>query len=80
MTKDIFDENKRTGIDYQINIYTIKCLKIMFLSIILMWFLNVVHIFIVSMELVTCGFLVSCGVLVLIIITSWIVDLLKSWV
>lgn len=80
MTKDIFDENKRTGIDYQINIYTIKCLKIMFLSIILMWFLNVVHIFIVNMELVTSGFLVSCGVLALIIITSWIVDMHKKWV
>lgn len=80
MTKDIFDENKRTEIDYQINLYTIKCLKIMFLSIILMWLLNFFHIFIVNMELVSKGFVVSCGILIVVLIVAGKADLHHVWV
>ena len=80
MTKDIYDGKKRTQIDYKINLYSIKCIKIMFVSVILMWILNYVHIFIVDMTLVTKGLLISCLLLFFTIAVAYRVDLHQKWV
>ena len=80
MTKDNFDENKRTEIDYRINLYTIRCLKIMLISIVIMWLLNYFHIFIVNMKLVSQGFGVSCGILLVVLFIASKTDLHHVWV
>ena len=80
MTKDNFDENKRTEIDYRINLYTIRCLKIMLISVVIMWLLNYFHIFIVNMKLVSQGFGVSCGILLVVLFIASKTDLHHVWV
>ena len=80
MTKDNFDENKRTEIDYRINLYTIRCLKIMLISIVIMWLLNYFHIFIVNMKLVSQGFGVSCGILLVVLFIASKINLHHVWV
>lgn len=80
MTKDNFDENKRTEIDYRINLYTIRCLKIMLISIVIMWLLNYFHIFIVNMKLVSQGFGVSCGILLIVLFIASKINLHHVWV
>ena len=80
MTKDNFEENKRTEIDYRINLYTIRCLKIMLISVVIMWLLNYFHIFIVNMKLVSQGFGVSCGILLVVLFIASKTDLHHVWV
>lgn len=80
MTKDVFTTTKRREIDYQINLYTIKCLRIMFLFIILMWILNEAHIFIVDKKLVARGFTISCLILICVFAITSVVDLHHRWV
>ena len=80
MTKDNFDENKRTEIDYRINLYTIRCLKIMLISIVIMWLLNYFHIFIVNMKLVSQGFGVSCSILLVVLFIASKINLHHVWV
>lgn len=80
MTKDNFDENKRTEIDYRINLYTIRCLKIMLISVVIMWLLNYFHIFIVNMKLVSQGFGVSCGILLVVLFIASKINLHHVWV
>ena len=80
MTKDNFDENKRTEIDYRINLYTIRCLKIMLISIVIRWLLNYFHIFIVNMKLVSQGFGVSCGILLVVLFIASKINLHHVWV
>ena len=80
MTKDNFEENKRTEIDYRINLYTIRCLKIMLISVVIMWLLNYFHIFIVNMKLVSQGCGVSCGILLVVLFIASKTDLHHVWV
>ena len=80
MTKDNFEENKRTEIDYRINLYTIRCLKIMLISVVIMWLLNYFHIFIVNMKLVSQGFGVSCSILLVVLFIASKINLHHVWV
>lgn len=80
MTEGIFTESKRREIDYQINMYTVKCLRIMFLFVILMWFLNEIRIFVVDRALVARGFTLSCVILFFVFVITSRIDLHLRWV
>lgn len=79
MANNHYDE-KRTEIDFEINKYTLKCLRTMLFVILLVWMLNILHIFIVNMELMSKGFMVATGILIFTQIFGKLVDLRKEWV
>ena len=40
MSQDIFSKEKKAEINYTMNNYTVKCLKVIFLVILIIWGLN----------------------------------------
>lgn len=80
MTENIQDKNVRNEIDFQINKYTLKCLKTMLIAVLIMWLLNFLHIFIVNMKLMTKGIGIAAGILVVAIMVGKVIDLHKAWV
>lgn len=80
MAPDIYDENTRSQIDYHINQYTLKCLRTTLVFIFLFWLLNIVHVFIVNMELMTKGMATASCILIASFLFGRLVDLHKAWV
>ncbi|MGN1171624.1 MAG: hypothetical protein ACI4SZ_08220, partial [Lachnospiraceae bacterium] len=80
MFKTIYGDDTRPEIDYRINRYTLKCLRIILLAILLVWILNTVHIFIVNNILLSRGFLAASIIIAGGLIFGRFADLRGSWV
>lgn len=74
MTKDFYGAHKE-HIDYQINKYTIKCLKILLLVLTILWLMNLIGIFIVDKKIMTISYLCSSIVLITALIYGHFIDL-----
>ncbi|MBQ2111782.1 MAG: hypothetical protein II194_01025, partial [Bacteroidales bacterium] len=56
MSQDIFSKEKKAEINYTMNNYTVKCLKVIFLVILIIWGLNLLNIFIIDKKIMLMGF------------------------
>ncbi|MBQ5849673.1 MAG: hypothetical protein IIW54_02485 [Lachnospiraceae bacterium] len=77
MNHNLYDENK-TEMDYQINNYTLKCLRTMLCAILGIWLLNVLHIFVVNQKLMSTGVGITSCILIFVLIFGKIIDLRKN--
>lgn len=80
LVENLYDENKRTEMDFRINKYTLKCLRTMLIVILLIWLMNFLHIFIVNMEIMSRGVAITSGIFITTLIFGKLVDLHKAWV
>lgn len=80
MFKTIYGDDTRPEIDYRINRYTLKCLRIIQLAILLAWILNTLQIFVVNNILLSKGFLAASIIIIGGLIFSRFADLHRSWV
>ena len=71
---------KQADLDYRVNKYTVKCLKITLACLGLIWVANYLHIFIVNMQLLTTGIAIAAAITFGTIIFAKLVDLHKPWV
>lgn len=72
--------DSRVESDYQINRYTLKCLRIMLFAITVLWVMNTLNIFIVNEVLMSTAFFSVAGMLIFTLVCGRIVDLRKKWV
>lgn len=79
MARNLQDRERRE-MDYKINRYTLKCLKIMLFTITALWIMNTLRIFIVNQRLMTVAFLSVVISLIITFIVGSAVDLHKPWV
>ena len=79
MAYNLYDDSRAES-DFQINKYTLKCLKIMLFAIVFLWLMNILQIFIVNMKLMSMACFIVAGILILTLIYGRIVDLRKKWV
>lgn len=79
MAYNLHDDN-RAEMDFQINKYTLKCLRIMLFAITVLWLMNILRIFIVNQNLMSIAFFIVAGILIFTLICGRIVDLRKKWV
>lgn len=71
---------EQSDLDYRVNKYTIKCLKITLGVMALMWLANVLNIFIVDIKLMSTGVLIASIPIVGTLLLAKFVDLHKHWV
>lgn len=79
MAYNLYDDSRAES-DFQINKYTLKCLKIMLFAIVFLWLMNILQIFIVNMKLMSMACFIVAGILIFTLIYGRIVDLRKKWV
>ena len=79
MNHNLYEEDK-IKMDFQINKYTLKCLRAMLFAILGIWLLNVLHIFVVNQKLMSTGVSITSCILIVVLIFGKIVDLRKKWV
>ena len=79
MNHNLYEKDK-IEMDFQINKYTLKCLRTMLFAILGIWLLNILHIFVVNQELMSTGITITSCILICILIFGKIVDLRKKWV
>ena len=79
MNHNLYEKDK-IEMDFQINKYTLKCLRTMLFVILGIWLLNILHIFVVNQELMSTGIAITSCILICILIFGKIVDLRKKWV
>lgn len=78
--KNAYQEYNQSEIDYRVNKYTLRCLTITVIGMILVWIANVLNIFIVNMELLSRGIFLGASVTLITVGIGKHVDLHKSWV
>ena len=78
--KNAYREYNQAEIDYRINKYTLKCLAIIVIAMILVWIVTILNIFIVNTELASKGIFLGASVTLVTIGIGKHVDLHKSWV
>ena len=79
MAYNLYDDSRAES-DFQINKYTLKCLKIMLFAIVFLWLMNILQIFIVNMKLMSMACFIVAAILIFTLIYGRIVDLRKKWV
>ncbi|MEE1008330.1 MAG: hypothetical protein UH963_04190, partial [Agathobacter sp.] len=80
MSQDIFSKEKKAEINYTMNNYTVKCLKVIFLVILIIWGLNLLNIFVINQRIMATGFIMACLVIMFTILMTKFLDLRKEWV
>ena len=79
MAKTFYGDDTRPEIDHRINRYTLRCLRIILLAMVLVWILNELHIFIINETLLSHGFLIACIIIGGALIFGRFADLRQSW-
>lgn len=77
MNHNLYEKDK-IEMDFQINKYTLKCLRTMLFAILGIWLLNILHIFVVNQELMSTGITITSCILICILIFGKIIDLRKN--
>lgn len=72
--------SEQEELDYRVNKYTVKCLKITVVGMLLVWLADLLHIFIVNFQLLTLGMLTASAITFGAIVFAKFVDLHKYWV
>lgn len=73
-------DESRNEMDYQINKYTLKCLKIMLIVLTILWIMNILNIFIVDIKLMSMAYFIVVAILIITLLCGKLVDLRKKWV
>ena len=66
MNHNLYEEDK-IKMDFQINKYTLKCLRAMLFAILGIWLLNVLHIFVVNQKLMSTGVSITSCILIVVL-------------
>lgn len=74
------NENVIDNVNYNINKYTLKCIKGMLIATIVVWALNLLNIFIIEPNIMAIGASVSITVCVITLLIARVIDLNKKWV
>lgn len=80
MNEDFYEEEKGIEIGFNINKYTLKCLKVILIGIAIVWLLNILNIFIVDRTLMNRAVLATSIVLIATLLLGRVIDLHKKWV
>ena len=80
MKEDSYEEKKGIEIGFNVNQYTLKCLKAVLAGIITVWILNVLNIFIVDREIMNRGVFITSFLLIVTILIGRFIVLHQKWV